>query len=63
MQLHRAASGTYNYYAESQSLIQAPTQTFAESGSIVNWTVPAGVSSLTITADGAQGGSNKEQEV
>jgi hypothetical protein len=34
------------------------SQTFDYSGSIVTWAVPAGVSSITITAKGAQGGSN-----
>lgn len=34
------------------------TQTFNYTGSIVNWTVPAGVTSVTIEARGAQGGYN-----
>jgi hypothetical protein len=33
------------------------TQTFNYTGSIVNWTVPAGVTSVTIKAWGAQGGN------
>lgn len=34
------------------------TQTFSYTGSIVNWTVPVGVTSIHIVAKGAQGGSN-----
>lgn len=34
------------------------TQTFNYSGSIVNWTVPAGVTLITIEAKGAEGGYN-----
>lgn len=34
------------------------TQTFNYTGSIVNWTVPAGVTSVRIRAKGAQGGYN-----
>ncbi len=34
------------------------TQTFNYTGAIVNWTVPAGVTSVTIEARGAQGGYN-----
>ena len=36
----------------------ANTNTFNYSGSIVNWTVPAGVTSITIDSYGAQGGSD-----
>lgn len=39
------------------------TQTFNYSGSIVNWTVPAGVTSLHIIAKGAQGGQNTNSGV
>ncbi|HRI02038.1 MAG TPA: M36 family metallopeptidase, partial [Saprospiraceae bacterium] len=39
----------------------APTTTcFEFSGSIENWVVPAGVTSVTIEAKGAQGGSNED---
>jgi hypothetical protein len=34
------------------------SQTFSYTGSIVNWTVPAGVTSVHIVAEGAQGGYN-----
>ncbi|NVO01300.1 MAG: hypothetical protein HXX09_01225 [Bacteroidetes bacterium] len=47
--------GTTTYYAEAQS-ISAGTQTFNYTGSIVNWTVPAGITSVNITAKGASGG-------
>ena len=41
--------------------IQAQTTyTFDYTGSIVNWTVPAGVTKVTINAKGAQGGSNNQ---
>jgi hypothetical protein len=39
------------------------TQTFNYSGSIVNWTVPAGVTSIHIIAKGAQGGYNTNSGV
>ncbi|MEI6766445.1 MAG: T9SS type A sorting domain-containing protein [Bacteroidota bacterium] len=39
----------------SYSQITVP---FSYTGSIVNWTVPTGVGTITITARGAQGGSN-----
>jgi hypothetical protein len=40
------------------TVITPHTDTYNYSGSIVTWTVPAGVTSLDITAKGAQGGSN-----
>src|ERR1043166_6228590 len=39
------------------------TQTFNYSGAIVNWTVPAGVTSIHIIAKGAQGGYNTSSGV
>ncbi|WP_460983696.1 hypothetical protein, partial [Spirosoma fluminis] len=39
-------------------LAAATTQTFSYTGSIVTWTVPAGVTSLNIEARGAEGGDN-----
>ena len=47
---------TTTYYAEAQTP-SSVSQTFDYSGSIVNFTVPTGVTSLTIVAKGAQGGS------
>ncbi|MEI6821286.1 MAG: hypothetical protein WCL51_05090, partial [Bacteroidota bacterium] len=44
------------YYADANSS-SAGTQTFDYSGSIVNWTVPANVTSINVTAKGAQGGN------
>ena len=53
-------SPTTTYYAQAISITAGTptTTTFNYSGSIVNWTVPAGVSSITVGAKGAQGGSN-----
>ena len=49
---------TTTYYAETQGTAGATgSQTFNYSGTIANFTVPAGVTSLTIDAYGAQGGS------
>ncbi len=48
-------AATTTYYAEVNTSA-AGTQTFNYSGSIVNWTVPANVTSVTINAKGAQGG-------
>jgi hypothetical protein len=45
---------TTTYYAESFSA--GPSQTFSYTGTIQNYTVPAGVTSLIIQAKGAQGG-------
>ncbi|MEI6576037.1 MAG: Ig-like domain-containing protein [Bacteroidota bacterium] len=47
-------SNTTTYYAEAMTVT---SQTFNYSGSIVNFTVPAGVTSLVIEARGAQGGN------
>ncbi len=54
-------SATTTYYAEVTSiLVPAGSQTFNYSGSIVNWTVPAGVTSINVDARGAQGGIQVE---
>ncbi|MCX6277649.1 MAG: GEVED domain-containing protein [Bacteroidetes bacterium] len=47
---------TTTYYAEAVPYI-GNTQTFDYSGSIVTFTVPAGVTSIVVEAKGAQGGS------
>ena len=47
-------ASTTTYYAEA---VTVTSRTFDYSGSIVNFTVPAGVTSLTIKALGAQGGN------
>ena len=44
------------YYAESGSGIPSNSLTFSYTGSIVNWTVPPGVTSITVDAWGAAGG-------
>jgi len=50
-------AATTTYYAEAAAGGGLPgSQTFSYIGSIVNWTVPAGVTSITATAKGAQGG-------
>jgi hypothetical protein len=49
-------TATTTYYAESFILGGAITQTLNYTGSIVTYTVPAGVTTLTITAKGASGG-------
>ena len=49
-------TNTTTYYAEAQSP-STLSQTFNYSGSIVNFTVPAGVTSITIDAMGAGGGN------
>jgi len=50
-------AGTTIYYAESATVPGTPqTATFAYTGAITTWTVPAGVSSVTINAKGASGG-------
>ena len=46
---------TTNYYAEAAGSL---LQTFNYTGTIDNFTVPVGVTSITIIAKGAQGGSN-----
>ncbi len=48
---------TTTYFAESY-LSSAPSTTFAYSGAIQNYTVPAGITTLTIVAKGAEGGSH-----
>ena len=49
---------TTTYYVQGGAASVPPgTQTFSYTGSIQNWTVPAGVTSLSFTAEGAQGGS------
>ncbi len=48
-------TATTTYYAEAEGNNFTST-TISYTGSIVTWTVPAGVTSLTITAKGAQGG-------
>ena len=50
---------TATYYAEA--LIATPgSQSFSYTGAIVNWIVPAGVTSISVDAKGAQGGSQPE---
>jgi large repetitive protein len=53
---------TTTYYAESSTFTMSSTQTqtFNYTGSIVNWTVPAGVTSITVDAKGAEGGIQTE---
>jgi hypothetical protein len=47
------------YYAEAQTIsASSGTQTFNYTGTIDNFTVPAGVTSLVIEAKGAQGGTS-----
>ena len=49
---------TTTYYVQGGAASVPPgTQTFSYTGSIQNWTVPTGVTSLSFTAEGAQGGS------
>jgi len=49
------------YYAETfTTTTPAGSQTFNFTGSIVNWTVPAGITSITVDARGAQGGIQPE---
>lgn len=50
-------SVTTTYYAETSG-VTAGSQTFSYTGSIVNWNVPAGVTSIDIEAWGAQGGNS-----
>ncbi len=53
-------AATTTYYAESV-IVNAGTpvtQTFGYTGAITTWTVPAGVTSVTINAKGAQGGTS-----
>ena len=53
-------AATTTYYAESV-IVNAGTpvtQTFDYTGAITTWTVPAGVTSVTINAKGAQGGTS-----
>lgn len=47
------------YYAETIPTITITTQTIDYTGTIVNFTVPAGITTLTIDAKGAQGGTGK----
>ncbi|MEI6852359.1 MAG: DUF4082 domain-containing protein, partial [Bacteroidota bacterium] len=50
---------TTTYYAEAMTIGgTSGSQTFNYTGTIDNFTVPANVTSITITAKGAQGGSN-----
>ncbi len=49
---------TTTYYAESMSISSTTTNTFAYTGGVQVFTVPAGVTSLTIDARGAQGGGD-----
>ena len=49
-----ASTGINYYYAETQSW--GYTQSFNYTGSIKTWTVPSGISNITIIAIGAQGG-------
>jgi hypothetical protein len=48
-------TSTTTYYAEAV-VATSGSQTFDYTGSIVNWTVPSGVTSITINAKGASGG-------
>lgn len=48
---------TTTYYAESSNQ-NAGSQTFNYTGSVANFTVPTGISSITIEARGAQGGNS-----
>ncbi|MBK8329405.1 MAG: T9SS type A sorting domain-containing protein [Bacteroidetes bacterium] len=48
---------TTTYYAETQGGAPGGSQTFNYTGSIQTFTVPAGVTSITMEARGAQGGS------
>ncbi|GAB3510961.1 hypothetical protein GCM10027341_49910 [Spirosoma knui] len=52
------AKATITRPVPNSRLAAATTQTFIYSGQIVTWTVPAGVTSLTIEARGAQGANN-----
>jgi gliding motility-associated-like protein len=54
--VYPGSTGTY-YAGALSSGVSSGSQTFDYTGSIVNFTVPAGVTSLVITAKGAQGGS------
>ena len=56
-------ASTLTYYAEATSVVNAGSQTFDYSGSIVNWTVPVGVTSINVDARGAQGGVQIESNV
>jgi hypothetical protein len=51
---------TTTYYAQSNSGVPSSTgtQTFNYTGAVTTWTVPAFVTSINVTARGAQGGSN-----
>lgn len=52
-------ASTTTYYAEAVPVVSTSgSQTFNYTGSIVNFTVPAGVTSLVIEAKGAQGGTS-----
>ena len=46
----------------SNALQAQVTETFNYTGAVETWTVPAGVTSLTIKAEGAQGGSTPSSE-
>jgi hypothetical protein len=50
-------SVTTTYYAESIGASSTATNTFAYTGGAQTFTVPAGVTSVTISASGAQGGN------
>ena len=49
-------SAASTYYAQS-AISTSGSQTFSYTGSIVNWTVPPGITSINITAAGASGGT------
>ena len=53
------ASST-TYYAEATFNVSSGSETFNYSGSIVNWTVPVGVTSINVDARGAKGGAQPE---
>jgi gliding motility-associated-like protein len=52
-----AASNTPKYYAESYNTIISGTQTIGYTGAISTFTVPAGVTKMTIDTRGASGGN------
>jgi gliding motility-associated-like protein len=52
-----AASNTPKYYAESYNTVISGTQTIGYTGAISTFTVPAGVTKMTIDTRGASGGN------
>ena len=52
-----AASNTPNYYAESYNTVIVGTQTINYTGAITTFTVPSGVTKMTIDTRGASGGN------